>query len=1282
MATDTLSYPLDTTGVSPNNKVVGEPHDLAKDLVLRVVAPKYGAFYKAGLVVVDAATGTPLTYGVQYYVAYRYDVPSARFKKNVCGLIVITDTDIKSVFLNYQAVGAGFSKDAQTIADMLALRVSNNRNDAWAPLLDPVENLPDEDLLYYQGAVSTSQQLVMAINRFAAARVENDPAYMMLVKKYVTEHANTIAADSAASVQQQITDHIADLTAHPQYARIADINSAVPMVRKPVNVSPIDGAVGVSRLSFTMTTAGYYGLYEIAQNAAQFQVSKNSDFTNIVFDTLFPTATTSGQFTGALDLGVRYYWRCRYRNVETVWGEWSDPTSFVSTTSGIATPVMTTPANGSAGLGETPTLATNAFGIIGGTDTHVSTDWVITDSPQGNGTVIWSSLNDSTNKVQIAVPAGKLKVSTTYYARARHNSAANGSSAWTADAMFSTGSAFLPVQLGAVYQGGYYGGLVHIGTKDYVLVVAPKATESSLALQNPASPVVAYDDYDSKANTTALLAANSPAATYVRGLNTGTFTDWQLPSRGVLAQMANNLSPISAAVTAAFKTGGAEAFSSLPYWSSTVVNDGSTAYRENLATNATDSATRTSLALTRAIRLVDVSTLVSEPALGSAYQGGFYAGRIMEDGVLYELIVAPKATGETSLMMDTSSVIFTRVTSEYDGSSNTKLYGTSTGTAAALKYAIASTIGGFTDWYVPSVQELDVLYRAFKPGTDANTTGTRAALDSAKPDLNDQMGYNPFARPSGDAYTTTAPAQSGAAAYQTGGAEAFSRALYWSSTYNSINPMTQSFINGAQAPTTKNTAQLLRLVRKVKVVSPPKEVPNGVIGSAFAGGFYAGNINDGFCNYALVVSPRDRGNLSGMMSAYDINTVSLLNGISSRKDGYGNTKRILLAYGTITTTGNTVAADAAALRIAGYTDWYIPAADELEILYRNFKPTSDANYMTAISGQLNPGGFSGVNTSSNPAGAKYSAQVPAMTTLPNFAPPGAQRLNVPADTFGSLMVSSTCWAAADQDGDGNVYNSFLNQSMQNGQQGSSASTVGTNFRAMRRVALDTPITEAALADVPTVPGTPWAGGSYVGRVVVAGVLYALVVSPKGLGEASLKWKTTAVADVGSYGDLVDGWKNTNQFVDALHPAASWARSLNISGCTDWYLPARDEVEVMYRYLKSTSAANYTAIDRVDAKTSTSTSTAAHGTNDNSVPTGTRYLANTPAMTTSAPFVFNTSLGLEYIFNSPVCSSTVNTTNVVDGPLYTWIQNVTGRQYNLSIATAGTYRAVRRVKINS
>ena len=84
--------------------------------------------------------------------------------------------------------------------------------------------------------------------------------------------------------------------------------------------------------------------------------------------------------------------------------------------------------------------------------------------------------------------------------------------------------------------------------------------------------------------------------------------------------------------------------------------------------------------------------------------------------------------------------------------------------------------------------------------------------------------------------------------------------------------------------------------------------------------------------------------------------------------------------------------------------------------------------------------------------------------------------------------------------------------------------------------------------------------------------YRVIVAPKASGEnpsIALKnthsWLPTACQSPN------EGLRATQAMRDAgtstVYPAAHWARNLNIGGHTDWYIPARDELELCWRNLK-------------------------------------------------------------------------------------------------------------------
>lgn len=144
--------------------------------------------------------------------------------------------------------------------------------------------------------------------------------------------------------------------------------------------------------------------------------------------------------------------------------------------------------------------------------------------------------------------------------------------------------------------------------------------------------------------------------------------------------------------------------------------------------------------------------------------------------------------------------------------------------------------------------------------------------------------------------------------------------------------------------------------------------------------------------------------------------------------------------------------------------------------------------------------------------------------------------------------------------------------------------------------------------------------------------YRIIVAPKAKGEHSgiALTATTEQFPIGCQ-TLNDGWVSTNAMKHAgnaeMYPAAWWARSLNINGYDDWYIPARDELELCFRNLKPIFARNYEYPNRKkDASFSYIIDGAAdmlsrfHGENSNSFPIGTPYSEQFPRRTSALLFV--------------------------------------------------------------
>jgi len=198
--------------------------------------------------------------------------------------------------------------------------------------------------------------------------------------------------------------------------------------------------------------------------------------------------------------------------------------------------------------------------------------------------------------------------------------------------------------------------------------------------------------------------------------------------------------------------------------------------------------------------------------------------------------------------------------------------------------------------------------------------------------------------------------------------------------------------------------------------------------------------------------------------------------------------------------------------------------------------------------------------------------------------------------------------------------------------------------------------------------------------------YRVIVAPKSSGEnAGIALKNANTAFPVATQTLNEGLRATQAMRDAdtstVYPAAHWARNLSINSRTDWYIPARDELELLWRNLKPVTNSNYTTADRATGATANylrdgafNASPNTHGTNNNPAPTGAAYTTSVPGQTASTAFRTGGAEAFEF-GSAYYWSSTEYTASSA------WFQNwdsyVPGLQNGNGKSNAIRVRAVRR-----
>ena len=208
--------------------------------------------------------------------------------------------------------------------------------------------------------------------------------------------------------------------------------------------------------------------------------------------------------------------------------------------------------------------------------------------------------------------------------------------------------------------------------------------------------------------------------------------------------------------------------------------------------------------LTTAFNFDDTSVI------GRKYNGGYITGFIQDasnPNVGWVLIVAGKDVETSASMVVGATNISTLGTlSSYDGLSNmgvAKALDATLNSYPAFDYCDGLSISnynGYNDWYLPSVYELELIYRNLKPTTTSNYSVSN-------------NGANDFSSPFGPGYTALNPVQTNCKSWKSGGFNSMQASLYGSSSTESNTQKRISFSDGlfSAGPA---TAVLIRPVRR------------------------------------------------------------------------------------------------------------------------------------------------------------------------------------------------------------------------------------------------------------------------------------------------------------------------------------------------------------------------------------------------------------------------------------------------------------------------------------
>ena len=201
------------------------------------------------------------------------------------------------------------------------------------------------------------------------------------------------------------------------------------LIEKPTIIAPTEGTTSFTGPYTSSVYATDISFLE-THYSSDWEWATDSDFTltsiveSYYNDTTNLTEVPSPDATILLP-STTYFVRVRYKSLGAV-SDWSDEGVSQGTTGFTADPVIietpTVAVDGSPSyVPETPYIYGGTYTITGSSDAHVSTDWSVIKV--SDGSLVWSSIGNTTHLEKVMVPSGTLTITTEYKFTCRYNSA-------------------------------------------------------------------------------------------------------------------------------------------------------------------------------------------------------------------------------------------------------------------------------------------------------------------------------------------------------------------------------------------------------------------------------------------------------------------------------------------------------------------------------------------------------------------------------------------------------------------------------------------------------------------------------------------------------------------------------------------------------------------------------------------------------------------------------------------------------------------------------------------
>lgn len=339
--------------------------------------------------------------------------------------------------------------------EVLYKRVNDGVSDAWLAIANAVDNIVSSPISKpsitspLDNAIDTDIAITIVASTYATSELYNGAKDTEILEiasdsgfTNIVYTGGLTASGLSASTQYYARVRYGSDGHLSEYSDTVSFTTRDAGISDPTITSPTDGAVDTDKAIVVMSSVYNAFGHSEGHSSSSWQIATDTGFTNIVEQSLLDAVNLTSYTASGLDDNTQYYVRVKYSST-TYESGYSVAIGFTTKAVGINDPIVTSPTNGETEVGKNAAVVASAYSVFGGlAETHVSTDWQVA-SDSGFITIVSESPIDTSNLTSWT--SGDLTESTTYYIRARYNSASY-TSGWSMAVSFTTAASF-----GAVY---------------------------------------------------------------------------------------------------------------------------------------------------------------------------------------------------------------------------------------------------------------------------------------------------------------------------------------------------------------------------------------------------------------------------------------------------------------------------------------------------------------------------------------------------------------------------------------------------------------------------------------------------------------------------------------------------------------------------------------------------------------------------------------------------------------------------------------------------------------